>query len=408
MAEITIKSGLNIDDYCYKKITVVEFTGSITEQNLYPIKETLISKFNTFCEYVAFDLAKVPFISTETFKELIDLNKKLRMLNKKIYLTHLQKPVFKFLSNTAIMNIFKICENEEQVFQEYCAEKNVSEDDIEVFSPGNKLNKWYNKIQKILLDLKEQSGSAKFNFIPEDANNNLSVIIISRSLVLGRGLNEIAGKYKLTPYSIGYDSIQDTIGKAENLAGYIIDGYGEFNQISSIITKIRNAESDFCKSLLPVMVSLRNNMLEANKIMKLNEMIYYIVDDSIDRESKIIKKIRNLYENIDKVVIYLTLSVKFEITTEICNFVFTNKVSTEDAELFDAFLSDDFVNNLLKDMFTINFNYYDCKEADDLFFTTIENISKKYEQCVHFITKQDCQLNSGLKNIPFELNVNVL
>ncbi|HPN31697.1 MAG TPA: STAS domain-containing protein [bacterium] len=407
MAEITIKSGLHIDDYCYKKITVIEFTGSITEQNLTPLKDSLIAKFNSYCEYVAFDLAKVPFISTETFKELIELNKKLRMLNKKIYLTHLQKPVFKFLSGTAILNIFKICENEEQVFQEYCADKNVSEEDVEVFSPGNKLNKWYNKIQKILLDLKEQQTS-KFNFIPEDANNNLSVIIISRSMVLGRGLNEIASKYRLTPHSINFDAIQDAVGKSENLAGYIIDGYGEFNQISAIITKIRNAEGDFCKSLLPIIVSLKNNMLEANKIMKLNDMIYYIVDDSTDRESKIIKKIRNLYENIDKVVIYLTLSVKFEITTEICNFVFTNKISVEDAEIFDAFLSDSFVLNLLKDMFTINFNYYDCKEADALFFTTVENISRKYEQCVHFITRQDCQLNAGLKAIPLDLNVNVL
>jgi len=407
MANISIKSGLKVEDYNYKKISIVEFTGSLTEQNLYPIKEDLLKKFKTMNEYVAFDLAKVPFISMETLKELIDLNKFLMQHNKKVFLTKLQKQVNKFLSNSALANLFKIYENEEQVFQTYLSDKGLKEEDIEVFSSANKLNQWYNKIQSILSELKDKS-SFKLNLIPETADAHLSVIIISRNKALGRGLNDAVREYKLTPHLISIEQIQEKIGIIDNLAGYIIDDFTEFDEIQKVITKVRNAESDFCKSMLPALICFKTKIFDMQKLVKISDMVYFIVDDSIDRESAIIKKIRNLYENIDKVIIYLTLNIRFELTTEICNFIFIDKISAEDAELFDAFVTDEFVQNLFQNMFTINFNYYDAKEADDLFFTTIHNLSEKFEQCVHFINKMDNNINRGIKNTTIPLNINVL
>ncbi len=408
MSPLNIKSGLKIEDYIYKKIQVVEFTGSLTEQNILPIKNELISRFSKFSEYVAFDLGKVPFISIDTLKELIDLNKRLKQLNKKVFLIKLHKPVYKFLSATPITTLFKINENEEQVFQEYLSDKNLTEDDVEIFSPGNKLNKWYNQIQKLLLEIKESDSMLKNNFIPEDVNNNLTVIIISRNIALGRSLTEIAAKYKLSPILIQFEQLMDTIGKVDNLCGYIIEGYSELDQLNKVITKIRNTETDFCKSLLPILVSLKLKSMETERIPKLNEMIYYTVDDSVDSEAKAIKKIRNLYENIDKVVIYITSNIKFELTTEICTFYFYNQINAEDAEVFDAFVVDEFIVNLFKDMFTINFNHYDCSDADSLFMTTLQNLSEQYEQCVHFMTKSETPLNKAIKQIPVELNINVL
>ncbi|HON55576.1 MAG TPA: STAS domain-containing protein [bacterium] len=409
MSPINIKSGLRVEDYVYKKIQVVEFTGSLTEQNLMPVREELVSKFPNFLEYVAFDMSKVPFISIDTLRELIELNKKLKMLNKVVFLIRLHKPVYKFLSTTPITTIFKILENEEQVFQTYLADKNLTEDDVEIFSAGNKLNKWYNKIQQLLLEIKEDSDPLlKNNFIPEDVNNNLTVVIVSRNIALGRSLIELAAKYKLTPVLSSFEQIMDVIGKADNLCGYIIDGYEELDHLSRVINKIRNTETDFCKSLLPILVSLKLKTLGIERIPKLNEMIYYIVDDSVDREAKSIKKIRNLYENIDKVVIYITPNIKFELTTEICTFYFYNVISPNDAEIFEAFVDDEFVANLLKDMFTINFNHYDCKEADSLFISVLHKLSETYEQSVHFMTKADTPLNKAIRELPIELNVNIL
>ena len=407
MAQLTIKSGLKVEDYSYKKITILEFTGSITEQNLFPIKAELMAKFPAHNEYIAFDLCKVPFISVETLKEIIELNKRLKSLNKKVFLIKLQKAVHKFLSGTAVAEMFAILENEEQVFQHYLADKNLKEEDIEIFSSGNKLNKWYNKIQDILMDLKSVEKSSQI-FVNEDFNQDFSVVLISNNIVIGRGLNEVALNYKMNPHLISIENVSNIIGKTENLAGYIVDGFKELEEIKLIINKIRNAESDYCKSVLPILISSKAKLLESKAIMKLHEMIYTIVEDSADREAKIIKKSRNLYENIDKVIVYPSLNIKFEITTEICNFYFTGDLSSEDCEMFDAFLLDEFVVDLFTKMFTINFNFYDCKSADSLFFTSLQNISEKFEQCVHFISKADTQINRGIKKIPMELNINVL
>jgi len=212
----------------------------------------------------------------------------------------------------------------------------------------------------------------------------------------------------MEPHLVSIENLSNVISKTDNLAGYIIDGFKELEEIKLIIMKIRNAESDYCKSMLPIIISSTAKLLESKIIMRLHEMIYTVIEDGEDREPKIIKKIRNLYENIDKVIVYLTLNIKFEITTEICNFYFTGNISADDAEIFDAFLLDDFVINLFKEMFTVNFNYYDCLTADSLFFTTIHNISEKFDYCVHFINKRNSQVNMGIKNTSLELNINVL
>ncbi len=408
MSIVTIKSGLKVEDFVYKKISIVEFTGSLTEQNIFPIKKDLIAKFPGYSEYVAFNLAKVPFISVETLKELIDLNKLLKLINKKIFIIKLQKPVYKFLSGTAIAELFTILENEEQVFQQYLTDKNLREDEVDIFSSCNKLSKWYNNIQNILVELKSSDNDSKINYVSEDLNQNLSVIIVSNNIVIGRGLNDVAREYKMEPHLVSIENLSNVISKTDNLAGYIIDGFKELEEIKLIIMKIRNAESDYCKSMLPIIISSTAKLLESKIIMRLHEMIYTVIEDGEDREPKIIKKIRNLYENIDKVIVYLTLNIKFEITTEICNFYFTGNISADDAEIFDAFLLDDFVINLFKEMFTVNFNYYDCLTADSLFFTTIHNISEKFDYCVHFINKRNSQVNMGIKNTSLELNINVL